>query len=449
MVSWSRENKLLFRLYAIITLISIVIPFYMGQNLSLLTLGLTYIYCLNCLIHKKYHICLVIIAISACIPSGYSSGGIQIPVFENMQLWQARFIQWALMFFGVYSIFTIKSIRINRKYMQFLFLCLIFCTLVGFANTNNKQEIYTSTSITGVVVGMFFISYNCNITLKNYFKVIDFIFYIIVCYAFFEFILNLCPYNKYYNLLIGTNAEFFGRAKGLLGHPLLLSGVVLLYQATLFIRTFYKLKINIVNQILCIVCALITVSRTTLIILSIEVILYLIFTQSYKSFKKFIIYISGLTIALLGIIMFGDQYLNDLFIRFEEGSAEHRLAGWQTTYNLLSENFFGVGHTDIMGAIRKGGYAASGFTAEFTTIDNVFLGEFCSYGILGILTIIFYYQYLIFAFKNRKATPIKYKSILFLYIIMTLLGLSYNWNGISVVSLMFYSIVGYLMRISE
>lgn len=449
MFSLPRKNSLQFRLYGIIALISIIIPLYIGQNLSLLTLVLAYIYCLICLINKKYYINLVIIAISACIPLGYGSGDIKIPIFENMQLWQARFIQWILMFFGVYSLLTIKSIDINRKNMKILLLCLILCTLVGFVNTNNKQEIYFSLGIIGVVVGMFFVSYRCNISFKNYFKVIDFIFYLIVCYAFFEFILRLCPYNQYYNLLIGTNAEFFGRAKGLLGHPLLLSGVVLLYQAVLFVKTFYKLKINIVNQILCIVCALITVSRTTLVVLSIEFILYLIFTQSYKSVKKFIIYLLCLIIILFGVIEFGEQYLTDLFIRIEEGNIDHRLAGWKTTYNLLSENYFGVGHTDIMDAIRKGGYATYGFATGFTTIDNVFLGELCSYGILGILTILFYYQYLIFAFKKRKTTPVKYKSILFLYIVMTLLGLSYNWNGIGVVSLMFYSIVGYLMRTSE
>lgn len=422
-----------------------IVPNFIGTNIMVYYIYFLFIVLLLKIRNSPDGIILILLALALCTPSGLAASDIQISQISSLQLIQSRFCRWILMGLGIYLSFDHKN-NIYNKHNSLLLISLILCSVIGFVKTGNVNEIYYIMGIIGSIWGIFYTSHRSKMSIDRYFLVIDILFYITTIFAIMEFAFGISPYQKFYSYLANTNVEYLGRAKGLLGHPLYLSGFVLLYQATIFIRMLYGKKLNIVNQVFCVTCALITVSRTTIVVLFLEIIIYCILSEIYKSSKKMFLFLLALSLIIVITFSTGGIYVENLIYRFEEGNVDQRTGAWGTTANLLSENILGVGHSDIMHSIRLGHYSTEKFSAYFTTLDNIYLTEICAYGIAGIFTLIFYYQFLYFSYKKRKKSPTMFKSVLFLHIVISLIGFSFNWNGSFMMCLMFYGTIGMLMR---
>ena len=103
--------------------------------------------------------------------------------------------------------------------------------------------------------------------LKAYMDLFDYIFLCIFIYAILD-TFHRTPYEVIYsdpNQNIMYLLEFSFRSKSLLGHPLYLSGVSLFYQVLLLIRYIYYKKFSWIKEFICIICILLSVSRTPIV----------------------------------------------------------------------------------------------------------------------------------------------------------------------------------------
>ena len=83
--------------------------------------------------------------------------------------------------------------------------------------------------------------------------------------------------------------------------------------------------------------------------------------------------------------------LNDLILRLSTGNNSHRQSSFQVTYNILSDNIFGIGFENYANQLGK--YAAQGTNTDVHTLDNLFLTQLAHYGIIGFYIIYFYVYY--------------------------------------------------------
>ena len=248
----------------------------------------------------------------------------------------------------------------------------------------------------------------------------DYIFLCIFIYAILD-TFHRTPYEVIYsdpNQNIMYLLEFSFRSKSLLGHPLYLSGVSLFYQVLLLIRYIYYKKFSWIKEFICIICILLSVSRTPIVILLVIVILYILLFRLYKNFSRvfgaFVVVL--LFVLLLGLL--GLNYVDMIVNRFDVGSIEHRLGAFQTTMNVLEQFPLGTGNSNLLDYIEKYHLGGQGYSETFKTMDNFYLTMLSAYSIFSISIFVFLFYFLYRAFKIRQFDEKKGNSIILLYSII-------------------------------
>lgn len=386
----------------------------------------------------------LLIAIALCIPSGWDgTSGLVFPEINLMTGAIGRINQYIVPTIGYYLLLK-NRFKLKRKII-ILTLGVLLIGCVQLLLTNETKDIRMNLNIIGCSYAFLLICYfDKKIEIQNVFLYIDFLFVISLIYGISEYIFRQSPYQ--YITDATTSINGIGRARGILGHPLYLSGLALVYQAIIYIRYLLLNKFGYMQELLCVVMALIVVSRTTIIVMLLEYILFIILTKGYRSAKFWFINILVLLIGSFLIYKLADSIIFDIFTRFVEGNADHREGAFKTVFSLFIDNPLGVGYSNIMNSIWSGGYAASGFESDFSTVDNLFLSQLAAYGFLSIVKICYYFYFLFDSFRSRKENPLLYKSVLFLYFPFLLESFTFDWDISNFLCLILYGFIGFIYR---
>ena len=386
----------------------------------------------------------LLLAISLCMPSGWlGTSGLKFHEVDVMNSAFDKCIRFLLLGVSFVILFTQKIYR--EKSLFLLIVSYIFVGIVYSLLADNRNELYLALRVCGGCYGFFIICYNDKkITINDIFICLDVLFIISLFYGILDYILHQSPYQFITNAT--TNINTIGRARGILGHPLYLSGWALVYQAIIYVRYYITKKFGYIQELLCVVMSLIVVSRTTIIILILEYVLFVFLSEGYK--KKFFILVNlfFLVIVSLFIVTLYDSVVVDIFTRFENGTITHREGAYEAIWNLFKDNPLGVGRSNIMDEIRRQGFGNGLFDQFFSTVDNLFLSQIGGYGILAFIPIIYYFYLFYDAFKIRKHNPLLFKIILTLYVPYTLEAFSFDWETKLCLCMLLFGFMGYMYR---
>lgn len=280
------------------------------------------------------------------------------------------------------------------------------------------------------------------------FMLLALIFCILALYAVLEYHFQICPYEAIYRRSIRYGWELINipRAKGILGHPLIMGGVTVAFQAMLLIRLYVTGKLHTGLELLCLYMGAINVSRTTAVVLIMEVLLFL-WIQSTRGWLR-----RWVPIAVAGLMLYcvAGRYIDALvinyFSRFGE-SISHRVASYPTVLRMWLDHPLGVGPQNIFRIV--GEYAGSGFLRNFYTLDNFYLTQIASYGVLAFIPIVNYLVYLLMAFLQRNEMRSLFRFMLLLFVPWCAIGFSFDIEVHANLCLLFYGLAGLLWSNAE
>lgn len=384
---------------------------------------------------------LLLVAIALCLPLGMSSTGVVFPEVNRMK----NAFQTILMLIPFISGYYLLQ-RKNIESRQILTLMILMVLLGVFftISTRDLNEFLRLTRGVALTFGFFVLCYyDKEITIKDVFVCFDLMFVISLYYGISEFFFQNSPYQYMTEATLSFN---YGRARGILGHALFLSGLAIIYQSIIFIRYMITQKFYYVQELLCIIMALIVVSRTTAIVMLVEFLLFFMLNFEKKKLKFLVFNIIVLSIIGYFVMYFGGDIIRMLLIRFGETEESHRLSAYSAALKLFSHNPIGVGYEHIMQEIIRGHYYSYGFSKYFTTLDNFFLTQLAAYGIFASLTVYSYFFFLIKSIKQKIKYPLLYKVMILLYVPFILQSFTFNWDSSNFLCLMLFGLTGYLYR---
>jgi len=386
----------------------------------------------------------LLMVIFCCLPGGMGDAEIvSVSLLKSIILYNVLYLM---------PIVTFIVVRKNNKnYDNKILFWGFLLLLVGLIYSliySDRQEFFYVFSFVLICTCSYYLNIYNQMNLKAYMDLFDYIFLCIFIYAILD-TFHRTPYEVIYsdpNQNIMYLLEFSFRSKSLLGHPLYLSGVSLFYQVLLLIRYIYYKKFSWIKEFICIICILLSVSRTPIVILLVIVILYILLFRLYKNFSRvfgaFVVVL--LFILLLGLL--GLNYVDMIVNRFDVGSIEHRLGAFQTTMNVLEQFPLGTGNSNLLDYIEKYHLGGQGYSETFKTMDNFYLTMLSAYSIFSISIFVFLFYFLYRAFKIRQFDEKKGNSIILLYSIIIFLGFSFNWNGSYALCYFLFGMIGILLK---
>lgn len=419
------KNKLSDKAYKIeerkmiIILISmfIIIPFALKSKFLIpILLGYSFLIFRQALVFKRNFVPLII-ALSLTAPGFLDNMGNDakfLLYFLRLIILVIWFSYYFLLYKGKNGIKGIASIMM-------LFLGEFYSLITG-----NNQEFLSVLYAVIYLSMMHFISSKDNMRTSSVFKYFDVIFICTGIYGILESFCGICPYE--YDL----NFAVF-RASGLLGHPLVLAIVTLLYQVMLYVRYIYTKNFNFLLYFFSILVAMITVSRTVYIVYAVLLLYFLIVTKYFVRFKRIVALIAAAALIGAGVIYFFPDLYEGIVYRFVNGEAYHREAAFATVEKLFRDKPFGVGIWQIDNVIATQGYATWGFIVGFGTLDNFFLTQIAAYGYFSIVAFYFYFQYYFHFLKNLQAL----KLLCFLFLIWFSISFSFDLESYPAVLIIF------------
>lgn len=405
------------KIMCIIISMFIIIPFTLTTKV-LVPVLLVYLYLIlrQALVFKRNFVPLII-ALSLTAPGFLDNMGNDakfLLYFLRLIILVIWFSYYFLLYKGKNGIKGIASIMM-------LFLGEFYSLITG-----NNQEFLSVLYAVIYLSMMHFISSKDNMRTSSVFKYFDVIFICTGIYGILESFCGICPYE--YDL----NFAVF-RASGLLGHPLVLAIITLLYQVMLYVRYIYTKNFNFLLYLFSILVAMITVSRTVYIVYAVLLLYFLIVTKYFVRFKRIVALIAAATLIGAGVIYFFPDLYEGIVYRFVNGEAYHREAAFATVEKLIRDKPFGVGKWQIDNVIATQGYATWGFIEGFGTLDNFFLTQIAAYGYFSIVAFYFYFQYYFHFLKNLQAL----KLLCFLFLIWVSISFSFDLESYPAVLIIF------------
>lgn len=405
------------KIMCIIISMFIIIPFTLTTKV-LVPVLLVYLYLIlrQALVFKRNFVPLII-ALSLTAPGFLDNMGNDakfLLYFLRLIILVIWFSYYFLLYKGKNGIKGIASIMM-------LFLGEFYSLITG-----NNQEFSSVLYAVIYLSMMHFISSKDNMRTSSVFKYFDVIFICTGIYGILESFCGICPYE--YDL----NFAVF-RASGLLGHPLVLAIVTLLYQVMLYVRYIYTKNFNFLLYLFSILVAMITVSRTVYIVYAVLLLYFLIVTKYFVRFKRIVALIAAAALIGAGVIYFFPDLYEGIVYRFVNSEAYHREAAFATVEKLFRDKPFGVGIWQIDNVIATQGYATWGFIVGFGTLDNFFLTQIAAYGYFSIVAFYFYFQYYFHFLKNLQAL----KLLCFLFLIWVSISFSFDLESYPAVLIIF------------
>lgn len=414
------------KIMCIIISMFIIIPFTLTTKF-LVPVLLVYLYLIlrQALVFKRNFVPLII-ALSLTAPGFLDNMGND----AKFLLYFLRLIILVIWFFYYFLLYKGKNGIKGIASIMMLFLGEFYSLITG----NNQEFSYVLYAVIYLSM-MHFISSKDNMRTSSVFKYFDVMFICTGIYGILESFCGICPYE--YDL----NFAVF-RASGLLGHPLVLAIVTLLYQVMLYVRYIYTKNFNFLLYLFSILVAMITVSRTVYIVYAVLLLYFLIVTKYFVRFKRIVAFIAVAALIVVGVkYIFPDLY-EGIVYRFVNGEAYHREAAFATVEKLFRDKPFGVGIWQIDNVIATQGYATWGFIVGFGTLDNFFLTQIAAYGYFSIVAFYFYFQYYFHFLKNLQAL----KLLCFLFLIWVSISFSFDLESYPAVLIIFGFYSAFLVK---
>lgn len=426
----------------IICIIFLAVPFFFFVKLPLICLLVGGVFFWMLKTNSK-GFSVLLIALSLSYPYSVTS---DIDILSELTWWPVNIIRESifLVFIVYYVISKYKCEKLKPKAFGVMLIIFVLSVFYSAISYSSSQEYVGWLNIFAYTYLFFYVVQIDKIGLSEFFRLLDVIMICTSAYVILEYFFNYSPYQTVYDSINFVDIIF--RARGLLGHPLVLSSFILIYQATIYSRKLITNKKYYLLLSLSLVVGLLTASRTTLIVMILEFILFFIISGHYRDVRKFIWILISSSILVFSMIFLFQSQINDNLNRVENGNSDHRLAGYKSVFNLVQDYPFGVGEADLIRVIDIGGYKAKGLIKGFETLDNFYLTQIGSYGLFSIIIFYFYYYFLIRAFKNRKKNMPAFKSILIVYIVWSLLGFSFNMEQYLCISILMYGIISVLLK---
>lgn len=421
------KNDELFQAYAGIAFIMLFVPISLTRGLFffLPVIAIISFIILKMILNRKPGVSFLLVALGLT----YCSGSMQDAIVFSGNAQLKLFLLFSILFAFFCYYF------LQKKRTHFIAPTLLVVLYIIISIFYNNDIIKTLLLIAGTHIAFCIGRYD-GIKPNQAIKLFGVCFFFTFFYAVLEFHFRICPYMFLYQTTSTFGLETV-RAMGILGNPLLLCSIAMLFLTTLFVDALNNGKLNVFYLIICLYVALIVTSRTSIYTGGILFAIYLLFSKSLISIKKLFV-----TTFLIGIFFFivynylGDIYFN-LLDRFETGNYEHRESAFSTMLNVLKEQPWGLG--DKL-ATKIQSYASYGFKDGMTTLDNFLCTQFSVYGYLGIL-LVFYYLYYIFKMLFGRKYG-KYRKTGFFYLVYFLLiGMSFDLEAYVNMNLPFFILI--------
>lgn len=390
---------------------------------------------------------LVMVAMTTIMPSVH--GETASAMIKDQIYWIFLWMRVLIVSIFIINIYVRKKTIPFKSPIKFGILSISLGALYFFAFGDIKDLMTWIWDFIYVI--LFF--YNCiseRFSLKVFYFLYSALFLMISFYSITDYFFHFTPYSLLYNihdLELQSSANEVFRARGLTGHPLLLSA-----QAGLYIGIIlFKFTINreydlfmIVMVLLALFVSLLTASKTSLLVIAGE-LLYFIYLSAKTKQTMHMIAMSFIIILIAAVTSdyWSSQYDNFIFRLYNSGT-EHREAAYSSVANLFYDNPFGVGIDNINSEIKR--YATYGLIKDFT-LDNFFLRQIAAYGVFAVITCAFYYFYLHTAYLLRRSYPSLFFMLMLFALIWTFTGISFNLETFISLKTPFFAIVGFIYSI--
>lgn len=388
---------------------------------------------------------ILILALSFTFPySGYLNKEDTHLLSEAMWL-PFNVIRGSILFVFIYKFLRQKN-NTFPKYSIITFGSFLVLSFFYFEYNKKLKEVLDVLSWFTYTYLAYYVAHEEKISLKQFFFFIDIIFYCTTFYVVQEFIFHSSPYEIIYDKYIYIEKI---RAKGLLGHPLILSVFLCYYQVCLYGKMILFKQKPYLTLLLLIVIGLMTASRTTIILFMVVFIIYIIIEINNNRYRKII----GICFTLIGaitiIICFFNTYIDNTFQRIYNAGADQRIGAYDVIWQIFAKNPLGVGLTGLKMEIESGKYRFSElFSKELMVIDNMYLSALGHYGIFSFLLIILYMYPLIHFRYYAKDIHNKnlFSLMIMLYAIWFLLNFSFDTNVYMPINLFLFTFISFIGR---
>ena len=425
------NNKWMF--YGIIYTM-LAVPF--GVYSQMTTLALLFIwiaYVVWMFISKKTGYSLVIVALALTMPKMIRETDVYIIG-----------LRWPQVFLGL-CIVAVAFLCINKKKSNpvhnvvlvcglFILLYLLYCS--------NPTFRYFRGLVDAVIFihCMFYISSQDKMDFEDVFKGASLIFVFTAIYAIAHYFFNIGPYSALTDrsYLESIGYVFIKREGGLFCNSLVLSAICVIYHSLILARFLKTHKMAYVMELLCITTAILTISRTAIVILAVQFLLYLFFNRTVRLGTTIVL---AMVLSVFYLTVLKDSgAVTDLNDRMEMTS-EHRESGYSTTWRIISDHPLGVGKQKVAFYMHE--YNTGGIEEDLVTLDNFYLTQIASYGLLSFISFAFYLLYF-FSVPRYLKNKDNRKVLLLLIVTWCLLGFSYDVESFEPVTVSCFGFIGLL-----
>lgn len=367
---------------------------------------------------------LLILALSFCFPyagdfdeygANVLSGLMRVP-YQTMRL--------SIIALSLYYVFARgrKNVAADRMFWHVVLfsICVLLIDLLRgggeFVSLTNLM-LYTGVFFCLAVLDEF--------SADLFFDAIGLMFLMSSCYAVLESYWGYSPYAFFYSGFRVFDGAF--RARGLLGHPLVLSGFICLYQCVLFSKYFFSKKIDVFGFLILISIGAATFSRTTVVSLMFGVLLFLFYSGVYKSFSKLFLVACGFGLLSFVILLKFDGVVSVFVDRFLNDGVDQRTGAYGVVANVFLDYPLGTGLNSLRHVVQSGDYMSVGYDKDFFVLDNMFLTALGAYGFFSLLFVYTFFLPLEFVKRAAKtmASPARMSAVIACAMLL-LMGFSFD-----------------------
>ena len=222
----------------LLVLTMLAIPYSINDKAPLLITGLSLLSIIG-IFFKMPGSEFVLVAIALCLPDGWASTDIEFTEVDNMRHAFGRIGFYLLPLIG-FVLVRVGNFYKSRPILYNM-VSLLFVGLVAAAVTVTFSEFGKMLTVIGTGYAFMLICYaDYKIKINDAFLFLDVLFFMSLFYGISEFFFRQSPYQYITDATVSIDT--IARARGILGHPLYLSGLALFYQAILYVRSMINKK---------------------------------------------------------------------------------------------------------------------------------------------------------------------------------------------------------------
>lgn len=328
----------------------------------------------------------------------------------------------------VYTFVLYKRVGFNFGSLNKISTILLILSIIFFLKTDSYLEITIILYFLLSTYGVYYITLLDNLSLEQFFNILDLVFYFTFFYTIQEIIFKSSPYQIIY---ADQHLDYQIRAKGILGHPLVLSAFLSFYHSALLVRMMIIKQWSLLNFILLVPLLILCGSKTGILLVIVAWGTYFIINRSFKSVR---FYIGVVLVAAIGALVFPaiGKYVEAPIERMVNSEANHRVGSYSVAASIFSNNLLGIGlsRDALKKEVASGSYTSlnSNYDSSFLIFDNAYLTSMSGYGLFSILLFVFFLHpiFNIKKFKHYLGYVAHRNAVIIVFIIWLLQNFSFD-----------------------